>query len=75
MINPPIKIYANYIITLMFLETKEELLMLNHFMEQNPDCNELLADALIYCYLRYPDRYDEMVKNKDYELKNIVSNI
>ena len=59
----------------MFLETKEELLMLNHFMEQNPDCNELLADALIYCYLRYPDRYDEMVKNKDYELKNIVSNI
>lgn len=59
----------------MFLETKEELMMLNNFMEQNPDCNELLADALIYCWLRYPEKYDEMVSNKEYELKNIASNI
>ena len=57
----------------MFLETKEELMMLNDFMERNPDCNELLADALIYCYLRFPDRYEEMVNNNEYELKNIVS--
>jgi hypothetical protein len=59
----------------MFLETKEELLMLNDFMAKHPDCSEILADALIYCWLRYPDKYEEMVSNKDYELKNVVSNI
>lgn len=61
----------------MFLETKEELMILNDFMTRHPDCSELLADALIYCYLRYPDKYTEMVNNKEYdiELKNVVSNI
>lgn len=59
----------------MFLETKEELLILNDFMEHNPNCNQLLADALIYCWLRYPDKYDEITSAREHELKNIVYNI
>jgi len=53
----------------MFLDKPEDVAMLNSYLAQNPDCDPLLTDALIYCYKYHPEKYEEIVGQFNGELE------
>lgn len=46
----------------MFLTEKEDIALLNDYISINPECSVLLADALIYAWKYYPEKYEELIE-------------
>jgi hypothetical protein len=59
----------------MFLTDKEDIVLLNNYLALYPDCSCFLADALIYCWKYYPEKYNELIeKYGNGEVSMVINN-